>query len=67
MTLIDASKKIIETDELTYSARNSIKEFIENINKWKSKIGKINHIELAKIILEESGYTKMWLNDKSRD
>ncbi|PPR38452.1 MAG: DNA helicase II [Alphaproteobacteria bacterium MarineAlpha6_Bin4] len=67
MTLIDASKKIIETDELTYSARNSIKEFIENINKWKSKIGKINHIELAKIILEESGYTKMWLNDKSID
>ena len=65
MTLIDASKRIIETDELTPNARNSVKEFIENVSRWKTKIHKINHIELAKIILEESGYTKMWLNDKS--
>ena len=65
MNLLDASKKIIETDELTLNARNSIKTFIDDINKWKSKINKINHIELAKIILEESGYTRMWINDKS--
>ena len=65
MTLLDASKKIVETDELTPNARDNIKQFIENINSWKSKINKINHIELAKIVLEESGYTKMWLNDKS--
>ena len=65
IALIDASKKIIETDELTTNARNTIKNFLEDIGRWKSKINKINHIELAKIILEESGYTKMWLNDKS--
>ena len=65
MTLLDASRKIIETDELTPSSRNTIKKFIEDIDRWKNKINKINHIELAKIILEESGYTKMWLNDKS--
>ena len=65
ITLLDASRKIIETDELTPNARNSIKKFIEDIDRWKTKINKINHIELAKIILDESGYTKMWLNDKS--
>ena len=65
MTLLDSSKKIIETDELALNARNTIKKFIEDINRWKAKINKVNHIELAKIILEESGYTKMWLNDKS--
>ena len=65
ITLLDASRKIIETDELTPSSRNTIKKFIEDIDRWKNKINKINHIELAKIILEESGYTKMWLNDKS--
>jgi len=65
MTLLDASRKIIETDELTPSSRNTIKKFIEDIDRWKNKINKINHIELAKIILEESGYTKMWLNGKS--
>ena len=65
MTLLDASRKIIETDELSPNARETIKRFIEDIDRWKSKINKINHIELAKIILEESGYTKMWLNDKS--
>jgi len=65
MTLLDASRKIIETDELTSNSRSIIKQFIEDIDRWKSKINKINHIELAKVILEESGYTKMWLNDKS--
>jgi len=65
ITLLDASRKIIETDELTPNARNSIKKFIEDIDRWKTKINKINHIELAKIILEESGYSKMWLNNKS--
>ena len=65
ITLLDASKKIIQTDELGANARNSIKKFIEDIDRWKTKINKINHIELAKIILDESGYTKMWLNDKS--
>ena len=65
MTLLDASRKIIETDELTPNSRNTIKKFIEDIDKWKNKINKVSHIELAKIILEESGYTKMWLNDKS--
>ena len=65
ITLLDASKKIIQTDELGANARNSIKKFIEDIDRWKTKINKINHIELAKIILEESGYSKMWLNNKS--
>ena len=59
ITLLDASRKIIETDELTPNARNSIKKFIEDIDRWKTKINKINHIELAKIILDESGYTTM--------
>ena len=65
MSLLDASKKIIQTDELTPNARNIIKKFIEDINMWKTKIRKMNHVNLAKVILEESGYTKMWLQDKS--
>ena len=65
MTLLDAAKKIIQTDELTSNAKNTIKKFIEDIDMWKNKINKINHVNLAKIILEESGYTKMWLQDKS--
>ena len=65
MSLLDASKKIIETDELTANARNNLKKFIEDIERWKGKINKINHIELAKVILDESGYTDMWLKDKS--
>ena len=65
MNLIDATRKIIETDELTTSARNNISKFIDDIDNWKKKINKINHVELAKIILEESGYTKMWMNSKA--
>ena len=40
---------------------------MEKIENWKEQIKKINHINLAKIILDESGYTKMWKKDKSID
>ena len=67
ISLLDASKKFLSTDELRLKARKNLQFFLEKIEKWKEQIKKINHINLAKTILDESGYTKMWQEDKSID
>ncbi|MGH1418566.1 MAG: ATP-dependent helicase [Hyphomicrobiaceae bacterium] len=63
--LYHGARKIIETSELPAKARRSLTELIANIERWRGQIDTIKHTELAELILDESGYTTMWQNDKS--
>ena len=42
---------------------------LANIQRWENllKDESLNHIEVAELILDESGYTGMWQNDKTPD
>src|SRR3546814_2319246 len=33
--------------------------------RWRSQAAELPHTEVAEIVLEESGYTRMWQEDKS--
>ena len=47
-------------------AAGALRGFIENMARWHDAVLKgVNHIELAEQILDESGYTAMWQNDKT--
>jgi DNA helicase-2/ATP-dependent DNA helicase PcrA len=35
--------------------------------RWRQQLDQLPHTELAELILEESGYTEMWQNDRSPD
>jgi DNA helicase-2/ATP-dependent DNA helicase PcrA len=35
--------------------------------RWRSELDQLPHTELAELILEESGYTEMWQNERSAD
>jgi DNA helicase-2/ATP-dependent DNA helicase PcrA len=37
------------------------------VERWRALVPGLPHTELAEIILDESGYTEMWQNDKSAD
>ncbi len=65
--LLQASKRIIETDEISSRARNALRDFVGMIDRWIELIPTLPHTDLAEIILDESGYTEMWQNDKSAD
>ena len=65
ISLYDISKKIIHTDELGANPRTQLKSFISMIDNWREKIGKIDHITLTELILEDSGYIAMWENEKT--
>lgn len=47
----------------------SLREFTMNMGRWHADAldDTVSHIELAERILDESGYTAMWQNDKSPD
>jgi len=56
---------ILETEELPGKARHSLAGLIASFERWRSMVPHMKHTELAELILDESGYTAMWQNDKS--
>ena len=65
--LLAAAFDLIDTDELRPAARTSLTEFIRDIKRWRDAVAKMHHADLAKMVLNESGYTRMWQLDKSPD
>ncbi|MHB0954678.1 MAG: ATP-dependent helicase [Allorhizobium sp.] len=65
--MLAAASEIIETDELKAKARKSLFDVIQSFRRWSELLETTPHIELAEQILEESGYTDMWKNDKSAE
>ncbi|WP_455476676.1 ATP-dependent helicase [Bartonella sp. B41] len=63
--LFAAAAEIIETDELKPKIRNALRKVIENFYRWQNMLQYTSHKELAEIILDDSGYTTMWLEDRS--
>ena len=67
ISLLDAARSLCEKNSLTGRAQKELRILIGQLDHWHqmSLDQTINHIELAEIILEESGYTDMWRNEKT--
>jgi DNA helicase-2/ATP-dependent DNA helicase PcrA len=65
--LTEAARQLVATDELKPAARKAIGGFIRDLDRWRAQISHMPHAELARIILDESGYTAMWQADKAPD
>lgn len=65
MSPMAAARMLTETEELRPAARTSLRKLIEDFDRWRSNIDTLPHTELAEIVLDESGYTKMWQDDTS--
>ncbi|WP_019218869.1 ATP-dependent helicase [Bartonella florencae] len=63
--LFSAAADIIETDELKPKARSALRSIIEDFRRWQNMLQCTPHRELAEIILDDSGYTIMWQEDRS--
>ncbi|HEU4967718.1 ATP-dependent helicase [Sphingomonas sp.] len=62
-----AAARILDTDELTPQARRALGNLIGDIARWRDMAGQLPHPELARQLLDESGYTAMWQADRSAD
>jgi DNA helicase-2/ATP-dependent DNA helicase PcrA len=63
--LTEAAWRLTETDELKPRMRTVIRALMQDIARWRAEMERIPHTELARIVLDESGYTAMWQADKS--
>ncbi|HBF31414.1 3'-5' exonuclease, partial [Rhizobium sp.] len=65
--MLQAAGDIVVTDELKPKARKSLLEVVADFSRWQDMLDTTPHTELAEKILDESGYTAMWQNDKSAE
>ncbi len=67
VSLDQAAREVVTTDELRPQARRSLAGFLESLERWRRRLGELSHVEVAELVLDESGYTAMWQHDKAPD
>jgi DNA helicase-2/ATP-dependent DNA helicase PcrA len=65
--LFAAADTLTQTDELPARARSALRELVQSFKRWSDQATALSHIELAEMVLEESGYTAMWQADRSAE
>ena len=67
VSMIEGARIAVQTGALKGKALSGVRELVAGFDLWSAKIhqDKVSHIEIAEQILEESGYTDHWKNDKT--
>ncbi len=65
VSMMEASLRMGETDELRPQARAALAGFARDMERWRSLRETVPPAEIAAQVLEESGYIEMWQKDKS--
>jgi DNA helicase-2/ATP-dependent DNA helicase PcrA len=67
LPLLDGAREAVARGAIGGKGLGQLRQFVEAVDRWHAitLIPDHNHIELAEMILEESGYTEMWQNDKT--
>jgi ATP-dependent DNA helicase UvrD/PcrA len=65
--LTQAVRELTDTEELKPKTRTALARLLANFDRWREQLETMYHPELAEIVLDESGYTEMWQNDRSAE
>jgi len=65
VSLYEATRRALETDELKGRQRKSLGDLIQSFDRWRKMLDGIHHVEVVETILDESGYTDMLRADRS--
>ncbi len=65
--LFDACRIAVDEKALSARATKALDALIDGFDRWSAALAPegANHVSIAEIMLDESGYTEMWLNDKT--
>ncbi|MCX5578258.1 ATP-dependent helicase [Kaistia terrae] len=66
--IIEATEELLQTEEIKSSkTRTALRDLLAAFVLWRSKLDQMKQGELAEMILEESGYTDMWQQERTAD
>src|SRR6056300_785753 len=67
VSLVDGARIVLADKVLGGKGAAELRVLIDGVDRWGRMAGDraITHMELAEVILDESGYTAMWQNDKT--
>ena len=65
ISIFVAASRLIETDDLGAKARSSLRQLLSDFSRWRNLAGEIDHIDLTRQVLDESGYSVMWRLSKA--
>ena len=67
VSLVQGARMVVEQGLIGGKGGGQLAHLVEGIARWGRMAGdgEISHMELAEIILDDSGYTAMWQNDKT--
>lgn len=65
--LIEGARILLAEGGIGGKGAAQLRLLVDNLDRWSRMTGHADHshIELAELILDESGYTEMWQNDKT--
>ena len=63
--LMQAARVLVETEELKPKPRGALRALLDDFERWRALIDVKPQHELAEMVLDESGYTEMWKQDKT--
>ena len=65
--LVEGARILLADGGITGKGAGELRALVDNLDRWGRMTGHadLSHIELAEMILDESGYTTMWQNDKT--
>jgi DNA helicase-2/ATP-dependent DNA helicase PcrA len=66
-SLVRAARAVVETDEVGARSRGALRQFLAMTDRWRSELRERTPRELVELILDESGYTLMWQNERTPD
>ena len=58
---------LVETEEISARPRRELRNLMADFARWRAGAETGDHVELARKVLDESGYTEMWLAANTPD
>ncbi len=65
--LLEGARELLAGGGIGGKGAGQLRHFVDGVDRWHARtlVGGHSHIELAEQILDESGYTQMWQQDKT--
>jgi DNA helicase-2/ATP-dependent DNA helicase PcrA len=60
-----AAARVVERGGIRGRAKEALSQLLDGLSQWRSALDRDGHVVVAQSMLDESGYTEMWKQDKS--